>query len=155
MLLKYPSHRNTLATRSGGLQTWHTACSSATKKKGSQQATNAPVMIARVFAAFLSRFDSIVSRVRFVETTCCCWLVLVGFVSVVVVVVVDTAVGVTVADGVTFAPLYDDDFSGDIDEWSGVDLVIVNAVDSSRGLRQINQNHAGQKTTNEGMTGSL
>jgi hypothetical protein len=41
---------------------------------------------------------------------------LVGFVSVVVVVVVETAVGVTVVDGVTFAPLYDDDFSGEIDE---------------------------------------
>lgn len=117
MLLKYPSHKNTLATSLGGSQVVHIACSRATRKNGSQQATKAPVMIARVLAALRSRFDSIVSRVRFVHlTTCCCWLVLVGFVNVVVVVVVETAVGVTVADGVTFAPLYDDDFSGEIDE---------------------------------------
>lgn len=139
MLLKYPSHRNTLDTISGGWQVRHVACSSAAKKNGSQQATKAPVMIARVFAALRSRFDSIVSRVRFVHfTTGCCWLVLVGFVNVVVVVVVvvvETAVGVTVVDGVAFAPLYDDDFSGEMDEWSGVVLVMVNAVDSSRGLQ--------------------
>lgn len=117
MLLKYPSHRNTLATSSGGLQVWHTACVRAARKNGSQHATNAPVMITRVLAALRSRFDSIVSRVCFWHlTTCCCWLVLVGFVNVVVVVVVETAVGVTVADGVTFAPLYDDDFSGEMDE---------------------------------------
>lgn len=53
---------------------------------------------------------------------------------VVVVVVVETAEGVTVVDCGGFAPLYDDDFSGEIDEWSGVDLVMVNAVDSSLGL---------------------
>ena len=135
--MKYPSHRNTLDTTSGGLQVWHVACSSVVKKNGSQQATKAPVMIARVFAALRSRFDSIVSRVRFVHLTTGCWLVLVGFVNVVVVVVVvvvEIAVGVTVVDGVAFAPLYDDDFSGEMDEWSGVVLVMVNAVDSSRGL---------------------
>lgn len=33
-----------------------------------------------------------------------------------IVVVVDTADGVTVVDCAAFAPLYDDDFSGEIDE---------------------------------------
>lgn len=110
------------------------ARSNATKKKGNQHATNAPVIIASVFAAFLSRFDSIVSRVLLLEEVE--WL-LEGLVTVVVVVVVvvDTVDGVTVVDCVAFAPLYDDDFSGEIDEWSGVDLVIVNAVDSSLGLK--------------------
>ena len=111
------------------------ARSNATKKKGNQQATNAPVIIASVFAAFLSRFDSIVSRVLLLDDVVE-WLQE-GFVTVVVVVVVvvDTADGVTVVDWVAFAPLYDDDFSGEIDEWSGVDLVMVNAVDSSLGLK--------------------
>lgn len=111
------------------------ARSNATKKKGNQQATNAPVIIASVFAAFLSRFDSIVSRVLLLDDVVE-WLHE-GFVTVVVVVVVvvDTADGVTVVDWVAFAPLYDDDFSGEIDEWSGVDLVMVNAVDSSLGLK--------------------
>lgn len=121
---------------SGGSQTSQVARSNATRKKGSQQATNAPVIMASVFAAFLSRFDSIVSRVRLLELVE--WL-LDGFVTVVVVVivvVVDTVDGVTVADCVGFAPLYDDDFSGEIDEWSGVDLVMVNAVDSSLGLKK-------------------
>lgn len=132
VLLKYPSHRNTLAMSSGGSQTWHVARSNVTKKKGSQQATNAPVIIASVFAAFLSRFDSIVSRVLLLDVE---WLVD-GFVTVVVVmvVVVDTVDGVTVADCAVFAPLLDEDFSGEIDEWSGVDLVMVKAVDSSLGL---------------------
>lgn len=109
------------------------ARSNATKKNGNQHATNAPVIIASVFAAFLSRFDSIVSRVLLLEEVE--WL-LEGLVTVVVVivVVVDTVDGVTVVDCVAFAPLYDDDFSGEIDEWSGVDLVMVNAVDSSLGL---------------------
>ena len=92
------------------------------------------MIIASVFAAFLSRFDSIVSRVLLLEEVE--WL-LEGLVTVVVVivVVVDTVDGVTVVDCVAFAPLYDDDFSGEIDEWSGVDLVMVNAVDSSLGLK--------------------
>lgn len=120
---------------SGGSHTSHMARNSVTKKNGSQQATKAPVIMASVFAAFLSRFDSIVSRVLLLEELVE-WL-LEGFVTVVVVavVVVDTAVGVTVVDCVAFAPLYDDDFSGEIDEWSGVDLVMVNAVDSSLGLK--------------------
>lgn len=36
-------------------------------KNGSQQATKAPVIIANVLAAFFSRFDSIVSRLLFVD----------------------------------------------------------------------------------------
>lgn len=42
VLLKYPSHRKILATRSGGLHGSHSACSSVTRKNGNQQATNAP-----------------------------------------------------------------------------------------------------------------
>ncbi|KAK2582994.1 hypothetical protein KPH14_009040 [Odynerus spinipes] len=51
----------------------------------------------------------------------------------VVVVVFDelAAVFVAVVDWATLPSLYDDDFSGDIDEWSGVERVMVNAVDSS------------------------
>lgn len=91
---------------SGGSQTWHVARSNATTKKGNQHATNAPVIIARVFAAFFSRFDSIVSRVLLLDE----WVewLLEGFVTVVVVVVVvvvETVDGVTVVDWVAFAPL--------------------------------------------------
>lgn len=42
---------------------------SAIKKNGNQQTTNAPVMMASVFAAFLSLFASIDSRVDITDVT--------------------------------------------------------------------------------------
>lgn len=91
-----------------------------------------PVTITSVLAAFLSRFASIVSLDLLNVENC----EVVAFRSL-----VDNDVLVslfaTVVDGLTFdAPLYAAVvvFSGDTEECSGVDWVIVNAVDSSRGL---------------------
>lgn len=143
MLLKYPSHKNTSATISGGFHEALAACRNAARKNGSQQATKAPVIIANVFAAFLSRLASIVSRFFRVDDNwlltltvgwfCGCDVEYTLVVAVEVVDTIDVTVDVTVI--VCETPLYDDDFSGDIDDGSGVDRVIVNAVDSSGGLK--------------------
>lgn len=124
MELKYPSHRKTLATKSGGVQGVQTACTNATTKNGNQQAIKTPVIIANVLAAFLSRLASIVSRAFLAVVIWGC--------EPCVTIVVDIGV-VIIVDWVKFAP-FDDDFSGDADELSGVVRVIVNAVDSSLGL---------------------
>lgn len=83
-------------------------------------------MIANVFAAFLSRFASIVSRVFLVDDAIdICWegigvtgdatADVVVVVKVVKVVVVIVAIATVVDNCCTFAPLYDD-FSGETDE---------------------------------------
>ena len=124
--MKYPSQRKTLATRSGSWKDEQVACSNVTRKNGNQQATKAPVMIANVFAAFLSRFASIVSRVFLVEDVIdVCWegtgvtddtpVADVVVVKVVIVVVFVVVISTVVDDCAKFAPLYDD-FSGETDE---------------------------------------
>ena len=97
-------------------------------------------MMARVLAALRSRFASSVSRVLRVEAVVVVVVVVavedvVVVVTVAVTVVVDVA-GTAAAEGwwLGFAPLYEDVFSGETDEWSGVERVIVKAVDSSLGL---------------------
>lgn len=60
--LKYPNHRNSDATLSLSEQlSPQSGNSNAIRKNGSQHTTNAPVMIANVLAAFLSRLVSSVS----------------------------------------------------------------------------------------------
>lgn len=56
--LKYPSQRKKATILSSKWQSEQRGMSRAMTKKGSQQMTNAPVMMANVLAAFRSLFDS-------------------------------------------------------------------------------------------------
>lgn len=56
--LKQPSHKKKLINSGEMLHEAHVGKSIATIKNGSQQHTNAPVIIANVLAALRSRFDS-------------------------------------------------------------------------------------------------
>uniref|UniRef100_A0A8W7Q301 Uncharacterized protein n=1 Tax=Anopheles coluzzii TaxID=1518534 RepID=A0A8W7Q301_ANOCL len=57
--LKYPSQRQTLVISGLMLQLVQVGSRIAMMKNGSQQHTNAPVMMASVLAAFRSRFESV------------------------------------------------------------------------------------------------
>lgn len=59
--LKYPNHKNSASTLLLSVHEVHNGIISAARKNGSQQTTNAPVIIASVLAAFRSRFASSVS----------------------------------------------------------------------------------------------
>ena len=95
-------------------------------------------MIAKVLAALRSRFASIVSLVlrvdAWVVVVVTVWLVVVDDVTVVTAVVVVVAEVMVVVDGL--APLYVEDFSGETEVCSGVERVMVKAVDSSLGLKK-------------------
>lgn len=90
--LKYPNHKNSASTLLLSVHEVHSGIISAARKNGSQQTTNAPVIMANVLAAFRSRFASSVSLRAFtllcglamppVGTCFCCWLsatLLIGF----------------------------------------------------------------------------